>query len=100
MATDSNRFRPAIPSKLERVVRAAGTQVSWTPGTVRKFLLTTAREVWPAYLLASILILYGFHWGLPNAYADKSFQADENAAVWATGQIHFPSFNPRWFAFG
>ena len=71
-----------------------------TTYSVRAFLLEIVKQSWPAYLLASILILVGFHWSLPSAYQDKSFQADENAAVWAVNQIHFPMFNPRWFPWG
>jgi hypothetical protein len=67
---------------------------------IREWLLEIFKQLWPAYLLASILILYGFHWSLPSAYQDKSFQADENAAVWAVNQIHFPHLNPHWFAWG
>lgn len=66
----------------------------------RKLFLEIVRNIWPAYLLASILILCGFHWGLPSAYQDKSFQADENAAVWAVNQIHFPHISPHWFPWG
>ena len=59
------------------------------------------RAIWPAYLLASALILWGFTWSLPDGHhIDKSFHADENAAVWAVNQIHFPGFNPHWFNFG
>jgi len=35
-----------------------------------------------------------------NLYQDKSFQADENAAVWAVNQMSFPLFYPRWLAWG
>src|SRR5713101_313576 len=45
---------------------------------IREWLLEIFKHLWPAYLLASFLILCGFHWSLPNAYQDKSFQADEN----------------------
>lgn len=59
------------------------------------------REIWLALLLGSFLILYGLGWGLPdNHYIDKSFHADENAAVWAVEQISFPKFNPHWFYWG
>lgn len=66
----------------------------------REWLFEIFKQLWPAYLLASLLILCGFHWSLPNAYQDKSFQADENGAVWAVNQIHFPHLNPHWFAWG
>jgi hypothetical protein len=33
-------------------------------------------------------------------FIDKSFHADENAAVWGVDQIHFPSFNPHVFNWG
>ena len=66
----------------------------------RGFLLTIAKNLWPAYLLASILILYGFQWGLPNAYQTRSSHDDENVAVWAVNNIHFPHFNPHFFNVG
>jgi len=65
-----------------------------------RFLLTLAKNLWPAYLLASILILYGFWWSLPNPYQVSSFQADENVAVLAVSLIHFPHFSPHIFAWG
>src|SRR5271157_4924759 len=68
-----------------------------------RFLLTLAKNLWPAYLLASILILYGFYgfwWSLPNPYQVSSFQADENVAVLAVSLIHFPHFSPHIFAWG
>jgi len=71
-----------------------------TDSISRKFFLEILRYIWPAYLLASILILCGFHWSLPSTYQDKSFQADENGAVWAVNQIHFPHLSPHWFAWG
>jgi len=77
----------------------AGPALETTP-TPRQSLFEIFRQLWPAYLLACLLILYGFHWGLPGAYQDKSFQADENAAVWAVNQIHFPHLNPHWFPWG
>ena len=67
---------------------------------LREWPLEILKQLWPAYLLASLLILCGFHWSLPSAYQDKSFQADENGAVWAVNQIHFPHLNPHWFAWG
>jgi len=67
----------------------------------RESYLTIAKSLWPAYLLASTLILWGFTWSLPSYYQDKSFQADENAAVWAVKQIHLPyHISPRWFPWG
>lgn len=72
----------------------------WTIPAPREWLFEVFKQLWPAYLLASLLILCGFHWSLPNAYQDKSFQADENAAVWAVNQIHFPHLNPQWFPWG
>ena len=70
-------------------------------GTVlRAFLLAAAKNLWPAYLLASVLILYGFGWGLPDTYHTRSFHDDENVGVWAVKQIHFPHFNPRFFNVG
>lgn len=67
---------------------------------IREWLLEIVKQLWPAYLLASLLILCGFQWSLPSTYQDKSFQADENGAVWAVNQIHFPHLNPHWFAWG
>jgi hypothetical protein len=67
---------------------------------IREWLLEIFKQLWPAYLLASLLILCGFQWSLPSAYQDKSFQADENAAVWAVNQIHLPRLNPHWFPWG
>lgn len=60
-----------------------------------------ARDVWPAWVLASFLILRGFSWGLPaHPFVAVSWQADENAAVWAVQQIHFPTFYPPWLPWG
>jgi Dolichyl-phosphate-mannose-protein mannosyltransferase len=73
------------------------------PGTVaiRRLVADCSRALWPAYLLASFLILWGFTWSLPDyQHVDKSFHADENAAVWAINQIHFPGFNPHLFNWG
>ncbi|HEY1754534.1 MAG TPA: glycosyltransferase family 39 protein [Bryobacteraceae bacterium] len=59
------------------------------------------KTLWPAYLLASLFILWGLTWSLPShRFIDKSFHADENAAVWAVNQIHPPGFNPHWFNWG
>ena len=66
----------------------------------RRSFFEVFKQIWPAYVLASILILHGFHWSLPNAYQDMSFQADENGAVWAVDAIHFPHLNPHRFAWG
>jgi hypothetical protein len=64
-------------------------------------ILTVVRDVWPAWLLASFLILHGFSWGLPSRpYVAVSWQADENGAVWAVQQIGFPLFYPPWLAWG
>ncbi len=52
------------------------------------WVLPVLRTLLPAYALASILILYGFHWGLPvDIYQDKSFHDDENGKTWAVMQI-------------
>ena len=68
---------------------------------LRHILSDTLRAVWPAYLIASILIIWGFSWSLPDGrLLDKSFHADENAAIWGVNQIHFPGFNPRLFNWG
>ena len=68
---------------------------------LRSVLSECLLAIWPAYLLASALIFWGFSWSLPDGHhIDKSFHADENAAVWATNQIHFPGFNPHWFNWG
>src|SRR5260370_30058425 len=69
----------------------------WTNPAPRGWFFEVFKQLWPAYLLASLLILCGFHWSLPNAYQDKSFQADGNGAVWAVNQIHFPHLNLHWF---
>jgi hypothetical protein len=59
------------------------------------------RMLWPAWLMASLLIFWGFTWSLPDhQFIDKSFHADENAAVWAVDQIRFPGFNPHLFDWG
>jgi hypothetical protein len=64
-------------------------------------LLFTLRQLWPAYAVASVLILSGFRWGLPDDhYTPKSYQADENAAVWAVTEISPPGFSPHWFPWG
>jgi 4-amino-4-deoxy-L-arabinose transferase-like glycosyltransferase len=67
---------------------------------VRNSVPTTIRKLWLPYSLASFLILAGFGWSLPNPYQDRSFHADENAAVWAVRQIHLPDLNPHWFPWG
>ncbi|MGI9146830.1 MAG: ArnT family glycosyltransferase [Chloroflexota bacterium] len=59
------------------------------------------RHLWPAYVLASILILYGFGWGLPdNQYQNLSFHADENAIVGGIRGMQFPRLYPGFFAWG
>jgi len=83
----------------EQAVSAEGTALKTGRG-FRQLFLEVFKQIWPAYLLASILILHGFHWSLPSAYQDQSFQADENGAVWAVDQIHFPHLNPHRFAWG
>lgn len=64
-------------------------------------IATTVKLLWLPYLIASSLIIYGFTWSLPDYhFLDRSFQADENAAVWAVSQIHFPLYYPRWLPWG
>jgi 4-amino-4-deoxy-L-arabinose transferase-like glycosyltransferase len=63
-------------------------------------VLSIVRQLWVAYILVSLLVLLGFTWSLPNTYQDRSFQADENAAVFAVDQIAFPHFNPQIFHWG
>jgi hypothetical protein len=59
------------------------------------------REAWPSYVVALVVIVCGFQWGLPDyRHIDKSFHADENAAVWAVDQIHPPGLNPHVFNWG
>lgn len=68
---------------------------------LRPSLVALLRWLWLPYALASVLILIGFSWGLPDGhYVNMSFQADENAAVWAVNQIGFPFFYPRWLPWG
>ena len=68
---------------------------------LRASISNSLRMLWPAYLLASLLIFWGFMWSLPNhQFIDKSFHADENAAVWGVDQIRFPGFNPHVFNWG
>lgn len=71
-----------------------------TGHVLREFLTTIIKNLWPAYLLASILILCGFWWSLPNAYQNKSFHFDEDIGVWAVQYISFPQFNPHVFNIG
>jgi 4-amino-4-deoxy-L-arabinose transferase-like glycosyltransferase len=69
----------------------------WAFAAVRSVVL----QLWPAYLLGSILILYGFNWGLPtHGIADMSWHPDENGAAWAVNQIGIPLFNPGWLPWG
>src|SRR5579883_658858 len=64
-------------------------------------ILTTVATLWLPYVLVSILILYGFQWGLPTPpYTVTSFQPDEDAAVWAVAHIGFPHFNPQIMEWG
>ena len=64
-------------------------------------LRETLRVLWPAYVLTTLLILSGFRWGLVGASTQPvSFNADENAAVWAIQQMHAPFFYPPWLAWG
>jgi Dolichyl-phosphate-mannose-protein mannosyltransferase len=95
--------RPAAPQArflgLLQTCREELSVAIW-PGRLREFLLLIARNLWSAYLLASVLILIGFRWSLWNPYQTMSFQADENGAVWAVNQMHFPHLNPHLFPFG
>lgn len=97
--TRTGRFKSGFRERMQAFLAEARALKADFPH--REFLVTIAKNLWPAYLLASTLILWGFTWGLPNHYQDKSFQADENAAVWAVNQIRFPlHMNPRWFNWG
>jgi hypothetical protein len=58
------------------------------------------RRLWLAYLLASVLILTGFTWGLPDGHVSHSFVHDENVTANAVGQMEFPSLNPHLFQWG
>jgi 4-amino-4-deoxy-L-arabinose transferase-like glycosyltransferase len=71
-----------------------------TGDVLREFLTTIIKNLWPAYLLASILILCGFWWSFPNAYQNKSFHFDEDLGISAVQQISFPQFNPHVFNIG
>ncbi len=79
-----------------RAVSVIGRLISVLP-----FVLEIIRNLWPAYLLASILILYGIGWGLPdNPYQNLSFHADENAIVGGIRGMQFPTLYPGFFAWG
>jgi len=67
---------------------------------LRERFVSVLKQLWPAYLCASFLILYGFSWGLPDSLHLFSFQADENAAVHSVQTMHFPSFDPRRYNWG
>jgi len=58
-------------------------------------------SIWPAYVLASVSILIGFEWGLPDGgVVPRGWLDDEGGAVWAIQQISFPLFYPPWLAWG
>lgn len=66
-----------------------------------KALVSVFKQLWPAYLLGSILVLYGFTWGLPDGrYHGYAFQIDETAAVVSINRISFPAFNPQFLLWG
>jgi hypothetical protein len=80
---------------MNRVVRL----VQFHP--LQERIVWVMKQVWLAYLLASVLVLCGITWGLPDhLYQGMSFQADENAAVYAVSHISFPAFNPEWYLVG
>ena len=71
------------------------------PATASRGVAGVVAQIWPSYVAASVLILLGFHWGLPGSqFVPRSWQDDENAAVWAVQQISFPLFDPRWLPWG
>ena len=74
------------------------------PGALKRLAYSSGRvmiEIWPAYALGSVLILVGFKWGLPNGrLVPLSWQADENAARYATSAISFPFFHASWLPWG
>lgn len=69
--------------------------------SVARSALGLVRRLWLAYLLASVLILTGFSWGLPDGnYVFRSFVHDENATAKAVGEMEFPSLNPHMLQWG
>jgi hypothetical protein len=93
---------PEEPARLMQLSkRDRLTAIKRMVGSGGRAILATVQQLWPAYAVASILILSGFGWGLPDdRYTPGSYQADENAAVWAVSVIRPPGFNPHWFPWG
>jgi hypothetical protein len=60
--------------------------------------VSVGRALWPAYLLASVLILCGFGWSLVGD--SLSFQSDENAAYLAVMRIGWPRLDPDFYWWG
>lgn len=74
--------------------------IEWS-GRLRAELANCLRAIWPAYLLASLLILWGLTWSLPNnPHVGESFHADENAVADGIEHIQFPGYNPHVFNWG
>ena len=81
--------------------RVGASHAHWLVMHGARSAMLVARDVWPAWLIVSILVLYGFGWALPDGrYLDGSFHADENATVRAIGRISFPSFKTDYLSWG
>lgn len=90
------RFRAKVTEDLTEAVPALQPT-----RLLHETILPVGKRLWPAYVLASILILIGIDWALPNnPYQNQTFQADEGAAVWAVEHISFPTSGPGIYSWG
>jgi 4-amino-4-deoxy-L-arabinose transferase-like glycosyltransferase len=85
-----------------RTFGAVGLGISaWPMVGIRAALVDVVRAIWPAYVLAGVLLLVGITWSLPDHhYVDQSFQIDETVLVGVVGDLTFPRFSPTWLSWG
>lgn len=87
--------------------RATHATVGFAVRNLPRFASELVRLLWPAYLLASILILCGIGWGLMEnpkprspVYTPTSFNQDENGVVYAVEGMTLSRPYPRLYDWG
>lgn len=83
-------------------LRVAERARSLDAGQVASSAATVLANTWPALLVGSLLVLWGIGWRLDHPMANyQSWQADENASLYAIRHIRPPTFSTApWLPWG